>query len=40
MKVVAPLFKILTKDVDFVWDTNCQNSFEEVKDKLTNSPVL
>lgn len=30
-KIVAPLFKLLTKDVEFKWDYNCQSAFEILK---------
>jgi hypothetical protein len=39
-KIVAPMFKLLAKDVDFSWDSHCQNAFEVLKEKLSTTPVL
>ena len=39
-KIVAPMFGILIKDVDFVWTEQCQNAFETLKCKLYVAPVL
>jgi hypothetical protein len=30
-KIATPMFKLLIKDIDFVWDSQCQNTFEELK---------
>ena len=32
-KIVAPMFKLLTKDVEFQWTESCQNDFEILKAK-------
>ena len=40
VKIVAPLFKILVKDVNFVWDDSCQITFEDLKLKLSDTPIL
>ena len=40
MKIVAPMFGLLTKDVDFLWNDHCQTAFETLKDKLSMAPVL
>jgi hypothetical protein len=39
-KIVAPMFGLLIKDVDFVWIEHCQIAFETLKDKLSVTPVL
>ena len=37
-KIAKPLYKLLKKDAKFVWDENCQKSFEELKAYLTTAP--
>jgi hypothetical protein len=32
--------KLLKKNVPFIWDEKCEKNFQELKDKLTTSPVL
>jgi hypothetical protein len=39
-KIVAPMFRLLIKYVDFVWTEQCQNSFETLKAKLSVAQVL
>jgi hypothetical protein len=39
-KIVAPMFGLLIKDVDFVWTEQCQIAFETLKAKLFVAPVL
>jgi hypothetical protein len=39
-KIVAPMFGLLIKDVDFVCIEQCQTSFETLKAKLSVAPVL
>ena len=39
-KISKPLYKLLEKDVKFVWDEDCQKSFEELKAYLTNVPIV
>jgi hypothetical protein len=39
-KIASPLFKLLAKDVEFYWDTNCQVAFNALKEKLSTTPVL
>eukprot|EP00253_Pinus_taeda_P026994 PITA_26994 len=39
-KIALPLFKLLTKDVLFNWNENCQQAFELLKNKLSTAPVL
>ena len=33
-KIVAPMFKLHIKDVEFQWTESCQNSFEILKAKI------
>jgi len=37
---VAPLTQLTRKDHPFAWTEQCERSFEELKRKLTNAPVL
>jgi hypothetical protein len=39
-KIVKPLTTLLEKDREFKWIGACQTSFEELKKRLTTSPVL
>jgi hypothetical protein len=39
-KIVKPLTSLLEKDKKFIWSEACQNSFEELKKRLTTTPVL
>ena len=39
-KIVAPMFKFVTKDVYFSWDSHCQTTFETLKEKLSVAPVF
>ena len=39
-KIAAPLTKLTRKDVKYDWVDACQQSFEELKDRLTSAPVL
>jgi hypothetical protein len=38
--VAAPLHNLTRKNVPFVWSADCGKSFEELKQRLTTSPVL
>ena len=38
--IAAPLTKLLRKHVEYKWTEACQSSFEELKVKLTTTPVL
>ncbi|KAG8485970.1 hypothetical protein CXB51_019321 [Gossypium anomalum] len=38
--IVAPITRLLQKDVKFEWTEECQQSFEELKKLLTEAPVL
>ena len=39
-KLAAPLTKLTRKEKKFVWSETCQQSFDELKRKLTSAPVL
>jgi hypothetical protein len=39
-KIAKPMTALLTKKVESKWTLECQESFEELKKKLTTSPVL
>ena len=40
LKLAAPLTKLTRKEEKFVWSEACQQSFDELKRKLTSAPVL
>ena len=39
-KITQPLYKLLQKDTSFDFSTECQNSFDQLKEKLTSAPVI
>ncbi|GAU47235.1 hypothetical protein TSUD_242850 [Trifolium subterraneum] len=39
-EIALPLTRLTRKEVDFVWDELCENSFNLLKQKLTSAPVL
>ena len=39
-KIAKPLTSLLEKGKDFKWTDACQNSFDELKNRLTTAPVL
>ena len=39
-KIAKPLYKLLEKDAKFLWDEDCQRSFEELKAQLTTAPIV
>ena len=39
-KIAKPLYKLLEKDAKFVWEKECQESFEELKSHLTTAPIV
>ncbi|RDY02591.1 Retrovirus-related Pol polyprotein from transposon opus, partial [Mucuna pruriens] len=39
-KIPLPLSKLLQKDVDFVFDHPCVDTFQELKKRLTSMPIL
>ena len=38
--ISAPLTKLTRKDVPFVWSDASENSFQELKERLTTAPIL
>ena len=38
--IATPLHNLSKKDVPFVWTPECNNTFSELKDKLTHAPIL
>ena len=39
-KIAAPLTNLTQKNIKFMWDDKCQQSFQELKKKLTSAPIL
>ena len=39
-KIAAPLTRLTQKNVKFVWSDACERSFQELKQRLTTTPVL
>ncbi|KAJ4710029.1 Retrotransposon protein, putative, Ty3-gypsy subclass [Melia azedarach] len=39
-KIVGPLTKLTRKNVKFEWTDDCEQSFQELKKRLTSAPVL
>ncbi|RDY12146.1 Retrovirus-related Pol polyprotein, partial [Mucuna pruriens] len=39
-KIALPLSKLLQKDVDFIFDQSCVDAFQELKRRLTSTPIL
>ena len=39
-KIANPLYALTRKNVEFHWNAECQEAFEQLKMKLTSSPVL
>ena len=39
-KIATPMFKLLTKDAHFVWDSQCQTTFQILKEKLSTTPMI
>ena len=39
-KITMPLTQLTKKGQSFVWTEKCENSFQELKRRLTTSPVL
>eukprot|EP00253_Pinus_taeda_P028720 PITA_28720 len=39
-KIASPLFKLLTKDYEFKWDPDCQATFETLKTRISEAPIL
>ena len=39
-KIVAPLTLLTRKDQPFTWTDKCEESFQELKRRLTSAPIL
>ena len=39
-KLASPLFSLLMKDVQFVWNEACHTVFVKLKEKLSIAPIL
>ncbi len=39
-EIVSPLNKLTQKNMKFVWDTQCEKAFNDLKEQLISSPVL
>eukprot|EP00253_Pinus_taeda_P012551 PITA_12551 len=39
-KIAPPLFKLLTKDCEFKWDPDCKSTFETLKTRIPEAPIL
>ncbi|RDY03881.1 Retrovirus-related Pol polyprotein, partial [Mucuna pruriens] len=39
-KIALPLSKLLQKDVDFIFDKPCMDAFQELKRRITTTPIL
>jgi len=38
--MVLPFFKLLTKDTEFQWNTDCQKAFKKLKQQLSTTPIF
>lgn len=39
-KTMQPIYKLMRKDIEFVWNDECQEAFDKIKVALTSPPVL
>ena len=39
-KIASPMTKLLRKGIKFVWTQQCEESFQELKKRLTTTPIL
>ncbi|XP_020972935.1 uncharacterized protein LOC110269450 [Arachis ipaensis] len=39
-RIALPMTKLTRKEVPFVWTSKCEESFQNLKQKLTSAPVL
>ena len=39
-KLVAPLYNLLKKQVEFEWKDDCEVAFQQLKDVLTTTPIF
>ena len=38
--IISPLLKLLRKDAPFIWDDECQQSFDKLKEAMCSAPIL
>ena len=38
--IINPLLELLRKDVPFIWDDECQQSFDRLKEAMCSAPIL
>ena len=38
--LALPLTQLMRKGIPFVWDDSCEQSFQELKTRLTSAPIL
>ena len=39
-QVAAPLYALMKKDTPYQWNSSCQDTFEQLKQKIIQAPVL
>ena len=39
-RLAAPMTRLTRKEVKFVWDDSCERAFQELKRRLTSTPIL
>jgi len=39
-QIIAPMEKLLKKDVMFFWDEDCQHNLDVLKEKMVTMPIL
>jgi hypothetical protein len=39
-KIALPMTNLTRKNIDYIWDDNCERAFQQLKEKLTTAPVL
>ena len=39
-KITTPMEKLLKKDVKFLWNEECQQSLDTLKEKMVTVPIL
>ena len=39
-RLAAPMMRLTRKEVKFHWDDRCEESFQELKRRLTTAPIL
>ena len=39
-RLAAPMTRLTQKEVKFVWDDSCERAFQELKRRLTSTPIL